>query len=327
VETYKRLTLDLDGFPVEVEGHQSGSAYNGYYGATVLHPLVAVVGETGDMLGLMLRRGNAHAAQDFVPFVMNLVERLVGPVCESVLVRIDAGMVSDQSLSTLEGAGISYVARVRNNSWLDAQAADYVRSPVGRRPAQPREWVHELELQPKAWSKARRMLLTVQEREGDLYLHHFWLVTNLRPGQREADEMLASYRRRGSAEGYIGEFCDVLSPRLSSSTRGQYSHRPFTNFIGPIRAEDWPDFAANEVTLLLHALAYNAMHALRVLMPLQSTDEAWSLRRLRERVLCVAGRVLLHGRRVTLVITESAAHHWRALWRRLPHLDAPALAR
>lgn len=323
---HKRLTIDFDGFPVEVEGHQSGSAYNGYYKTTVFHPLMAVVGETGDLLGLMLRRGNAHAAQDFVPFVTSLVHKLLGRVCESVLVRIDAGMVSEEILLSLEAAGIDYIARVRNNSWMDKQARPHLQRPVGRRPDEPREWLHEVRLKPPAWSKARRALLTVQERPNDLYLHHFWLVTSLRPGQRESDELLETYRRRGQAESHIGEFCDVLDPHLSSAQRGPYSFRP-TDLIGPIRAEDWPDFEANEVTLLLHALAYNAMHALRTLLPVQASGESWSLRRLRERVLRVAGRFLLHGRRVTIVITDAAAHHWRALWQRLSSLDPPALAR
>ena len=318
---HKRLTLDLDGFPVEVEGHQSGSAYNGYYKTTVFHPLVALVGETGDMVGVMLRRGNAHAAEDFVPFVMGLAKKLLGRACESLLVRIDAGMVSEEMLSALETAGIDYVARVRNNPWLDRQAAPYLRRPVGRRPAEAREWVHELSLQPAAWTKARRTVLCVQERENELYLHHFWLVTSLRPGQRDAGELLAAYRQRGEAEGHIGELCDVLDPHLSSALRGRYSRRP-SDIIGPIRAEDWPDFAANEATLLLHLLAYNAMHALRTLLPVQPTGEGWSLRRLRERVLCVAARFLLHGRRVSLVITEATAHLWRELWARLHRLDA-----
>lgn len=320
----KRLTIDFDGFPVEVQGHQSGSAYNGYYKATVFHPLMAVCGETGDVLGIMLRKGNAHAAEDFVPFALDFVNRLIGRVCESVLVRIDAGMVSEEILSALETAGIDYVARVKNNSWFDRQAVPHLHRPVGRRPVEPREWLHELALQPEAWSKARRTILVVQERPNELCLHHFWLVTSLKPGQRDHDEMLETYRQRGRAENHIGEFSDVLSPRLSSGLRGDYSRRP-SDIIGPLRVQDWPDWAANVVTLLLNALAYNLLHALRSLMPKQSTGESWSLRRLRERVLCVAGRFTLHGRRVIVAITLGAAHFWRDLWRRLRELDAPAL--
>lgn len=276
------------------------------------------------MVGMMLRRGNAHAAADFVPFVLQLVEALKERACRTVVVRVDAGMVSEQMLSALETAGVRYIARVRNNKWLDGQASPFLRRPPGRRPDEPREWTHELTLKPSAWSKARRMILTVQERADELYLHHFWIVTNLRPERRDAARMLETYRRRGLAESHIGEFCDVLAPRLSSAPRGQYSTRPGAPFFGPLRLSDHPDFMANCVTLLLHSLAYNAMHALRSLMPEQASGERWSLRRLRERVLCVAARVLLHGRRITLVVTKSAARQWSALWPSLPLLAPPA---
>jgi hypothetical protein len=51
-----------------------------------------------------------------------------------------------------------------------------------------------------------------------------------------------------------------------------------------------------------------------------ATGEGWSLRRVRERVLRVAARVLVQGRRATLVIAESAAVLWQALWPRLAAL-------
>ena len=76
----------------------------------------------------------------------------------------------------------------------------------------------------------------------------------------------------------------------------------------------------NEVLLLLNVLAYNVANAARVLIE-SATHEGWSLRRFRERVLRVAGRVLLHGRRAVLVITRSAADLWSALWSRLASLQ------
>ncbi len=75
-------------------------------------------------------------------------------------------------------------------------------------------------------------------------------------------------------------------------------------------------FTQNEAILLLNALAYNVAHAARVLVE-GATGEGWSLRRLRERVLRVAARVLLHGRRAVLVIGKTPARLWSALWARL----------
>ena len=86
----------------------------------------------------------------------------------------------------------------------------------------------------------------------------------------------------------------------------------------------WPDttdaFAHNEALLLLHLLAYEVMHTGRCVME-KITRTGWSLRRLRERVLKVGMRIVLHARRATLVIAETAAAHWQSLWRAL---DRPA---
>jgi hypothetical protein len=49
----------------------------------------------------------------------------------------------------------------------------------------------------------------------------------------------------------------------------------------------------------------------------------WSLRRFRERVLRVGGRVLIHARRITLVVAETAARYWAVLWPRLERCAWP----
>ena len=76
----------------------------------------------------------------------------------------------------------------------------------------------------------------------------------------------------------MGELKDVLAPRLSAASRG--------------KATDDEVFARNEAWLLLHLLAYEAMHALRVPLE-QATKQGWSLKRLREQVLKTAARVLV----------------------------------
>ena len=57
------------------------------------------------------------------------------------------------------------------------------------------------------------------ERPGQLFLDHFWLITNWSAGQMDGPALLAMYRERGTAEGHMGELMDVLRPALSSSAR------------------------------------------------------------------------------------------------------------
>jgi hypothetical protein len=128
-----------------------------------------------------------------------------------------------------------------------------------------------------------------------------------------AEALLEMYRERGTAEGHMGELMDVLDPARSSAPR-QKSHYRHCLPTDVTPAGD--SFAINEVVLLFNVLAYNVVHAARVMIE-SATKEGWSLRRVRERVLRVAARVLLHGRRAVLVIGESSALLWRALWPRL----------
>lgn len=310
------LTLDIDSLPIEVHGHQPGSAYNGHYHARIYHPLIASCAETGDLLDARLREGNAHTAAGALDFIMPLLERVERQLCQVAAVRIDAGFPEEKLLSGLEERGTPYVARVKNNAVLDRMALPYLNRPVGRPPAEPRTWLHELSYQAESWSKPRRVVLVVLERESELFLHHFWLITNWAPSQLDGAALLEMYRQRGTAEGHMGELMSVLDPALSSSPRpkGHYRGTPLVT-----KAPSCDSFAHNEVLLLLNVLAYGVVHAARLLMEV-ATGEGWSMKRVRERVLRVAARVLVHGRRAVLVIGKASARLWELLWAQLHHL-------
>ena len=78
--------------------------------------------------------------------------------------------------------------------------------------------------------------------------------------------------------------------------------------------------AQNETLFLLNLLAYEVLHAGGCVME-QANGTGSSLRRLRERVLRVAGRVVRHGRRLTVVIAQQAAADWLRLWSKFGALD------
>ena len=82
----RHLTLDVDGLPVPVQGHQAGSAWNGHYGERIFYPLIASAAETGDMLGAMLRPGNAGSATDADTFIEDVVR--THPV-RTAIMRLD----------------------------------------------------------------------------------------------------------------------------------------------------------------------------------------------------------------------------------------------
>jgi hypothetical protein len=313
------LTLDVDSLPIEVHGHQPEAAYNGHYHATMYHPLVAVLAETGDLVDVDLRRGNAHTAEGALEFIEPLLDRLEREVCQVAAVRIDAGFPEERLLGGLERRGTPYVARVKNNPVLDRMAEPYLHRPPGRRPAELRTWMHEMTYQAKSWSRARRVVLVVLEQKDDLFLRHFWLITNWTPEQMSAEALLEMYRQRGTAEGHLGELMSVLDPALSSSPRPKetYRGRPVKEVCASVDA-----LAVNEVRLLLNAWAYATMHICRTLVE-KATGEGWSLKAIRERVLKVAARVLVSGRRVTFVIARTSESLWQSLWKELGRLAYP----
>ena len=160
----------------------------------------------------------------------------------------------------------------------------------------------------------------MKEREGDLLLDRFFLVTSLAWTAKTQRAVLTHDRERGKAEGHMGELKDVLAPALSSTNRAK-SHwrgktpRSKTPAVAPKACLRHDAFACNEVRLLIACLAYQVMHVARRAMA-EATGTGWSLRRLRERVLRTAARLVISGRRMTLALS-SAAPFWAALWPRL----------
>jgi hypothetical protein len=312
-----QVTVDVDGLPVEVHGHQPGSAYNGHYHTRIYHPLVASIAETGDLLDVRLREGQVHSANGALEFIEGLLERVQREVCEVAAVRFDAGFPEDKLLTRLEERGTPYVARIRNTSVLQREAALPRVQHLGVPQGEPATFLYEWQYQAQGWSRPRRVVLVLQQREGELFPQAFWLVTSWTQQQMPAQELLTHYRQRGTAEGHFGELMDVLAPALSSAPRPKTSYRGKP----PARRSASVDaFAHNEVRLVLNALAYNLVHAARTLME-EATDEGWGLRRLRERVLKVAARVLVHSRRVLLVLSRDSAGLWQTLWRKLGTLS------
>lgn len=313
----RRATIDIDSLPVEVEGHQPGSAHNGHYHGRIYHPLVASMAETGDMLDVRLRPGNVHTADGGLGFINGLIDYAEQRLCEQAVVRIDAGFPEEELLSSLEVRGTPYLARLRNNAILDRLAAPHLDPPPPRRSDEgPRTWYHELSYRAGSWSRDRRLVLVVLERPEELFLHHFWIVTNFALDEMRGSDLLAHYRQRGAAEGYMGELMDVLAPALSSSPRAKSTYRG--RQMEPHRST-CDAFGNNEARLVLNALAYNVMHVARVLLEKQ-TGAGWSLRRLRERVLRTPARILTHARRAIVVINRAAADLWRRLTQQLAQL-------
>ena len=294
----RRATIDVDSFPIEAHGHQPGSEWNRHYGMRCFHPLIAML-DTGHWLGVELRPGNAHTAAGIVEFLQPILDSVERATGEKPRVRGDSGFVSPATLEALEAQGVEYVFRINNNAALDRLAEPFLVRPEGRRPKEPREWVHDVEYQTGSWDKPRRAVIAVMERKDELYLHHFVLVTNASRKDWPAARLLEDYRQRGTMEGRIGEMQSVLAPALSCTQR---SEDRSTRDPGEVEFR-------NAATLALFALAYNLAHSAR-LVHVRATKQPCALDRLRKKLLAVPALVVVSARRATLAVNSTVAEAW-----------------
>ena len=134
---------------------------------------------------------------------------------------------------------------------MDAVVWDALRN--GAPAGEPRTWVCESSYRAGSWSRSRRVVQVVVERPGELIPRCFWLLTSMPSGEMSGEDLLALYRKRGKAEGHLGELMSVVAPALSSTSRrkSHYRGREIRK-----REKGVDAFACNQVRLLLAGFGY-----------------------------------------------------------------------
>jgi len=315
----RRATIDVDSFPILVHGHQPGAAYNGYYRDTVYHPLVAsdsVAGRydsmhDGHRLGngfvhAILRQGQVHTAQGVKRFVQEVVRqgRELGHILDF---RIDAGYTDGDTLDFLTEEKLRFLGRLKSNAVLERLAAPHIWRPAGRPPAGGYEEVIELgEYRAESWQHAQRVVLVIADRPdpktGQLKLmpDYFFLVVGWKMEELDGPAALTHYRERGTFEDRLGEFQQVIGPRLSHD-----------------------DFHANEALLRLSLLAFNLGSMLRIEYE-AATGSGCDLGRFQRDVLKAGGRVVKGARRLLMSVAKVVAPFWEQLVACLERWTLPA---
>ena len=124
-------------------------------------------------------------------------------------------------------------------------------APAGK----PRTWVCESSYRAGSWSRSRRVVQVVVERPGELIPRCFWLLTSMPSEEMSGEDLLALYRKRGKAEGHLGELMSVVAPALSSTSRRK-SHYRGKEIRKREKGVD--AFACNQVRLLLAGFGYQS---------------------------------------------------------------------
>jgi hypothetical protein len=203
--------------------------------------------------------------------------------------RADAAFANPEVYEFLETEGYKYTIRLPANQVLQERIAHLLKRPVGRPPIEVRRYYANFSYQAQSWKTPRRVVAKVEWHPGELYPRVGFIVTNL---SRPAERVVTFYNGRSTAEQWIKE----------GKNAGKWTRLSCCSF------------AANAVRLQLHALAYNLANFLRTLA-LPDGIEKWALTSLREKLVKIGAKLVVHGRYMTFQMAEVAVP--RDLFRRI----------
>lgn len=105
----ERLVVDVDSFVGEVHGYKKQGVGFSYTKQRGYHPILASRADTGEVLHIRLRKGQANTARGVVRFVDELIARVdrCGASGEKLL-RADSGFWNKTLMGRLEQAGWTY---------------------------------------------------------------------------------------------------------------------------------------------------------------------------------------------------------------------------
>ena len=278
----RRIVLDLDSTDDPTHGQQEFSFYHGYFRRHIYHPLLVLDAETGDLIAAVLRAGNRGAAARAVSVLRRIVKILrcwVGEKLE-IEIRGDSGFATPELYEYCESEGLDYTIGFSRNPRLEAAVEELVekaRQDFEGQGVKQRQFT-EFFYEANGWRRQRRMVAKVEVHEPGL--NRRFVVTNRR--DLEAEALYDHYTQRGQMENYIKALKNALAAdRLSC-------HR----------------FVANQFRLLLHALAYQLLLALR--RYLEGTPwHKLEIETLRRRVFKLGARIRETTRRIWIHCSSS----------------------
>ncbi len=288
----KKVLLDFDATDDPVHGDQEGSYYHGYYRQHMYHPLLIFDGQTGHLIGALLRAGNTHASNSSVALLKRIVSRLRGrwPGVE-IEIRADAGFAVPALYDYCEAESITYTVGLITNPRLERLAQDLLAQAQESHEEKGEKvrLFSEGTYRAESWERKRRVIYKAEAMEKGTNTR--FVVTTRTD---EPKDLYEFYARRGEGENWIKDFkLHIKADRLSC-------HR----------------FIANQFRLLLHAAAYWLLDALRSKL-VGSGVRRTQLDTLRLKLIKIGGRVreLLTKVRLHLASGHPGQDLWHALLR------------
>jgi hypothetical protein len=272
--------LDFDATDNPLHGRQEDRFFHGYYDCYCYLPLYVFCGQ--QLLCALLRPSRIDAAKHAAAVLKLLVRRLrrAWPAVRIVF-RGDSGFCRQRIMNWCERSNVHYVIGLARNPRLEAQvqyaqlmlAEQYELSGVKQR------WISEFAYAAGTWAHERRVVTRLEW--GSQGGNPRFIVTNMdEPAEQLYDH---TYCQRGEAEN-----------RIKEAQVGLFATRTSCHY-----------FAANQLRVLLAALAYVLIERMRALA-LQGTELATAqVDTLRIRLLKLAAVVTRNTRRIRLYFASN----------------------
>ena len=288
----EELILDIDASLLTAHSEKEGAAgtYKGGFG---FHPLLCYLAETGEPLAAILRPGNAaaHTAADHFEVLALALEQLPeADLDREILARTDIGGRTHAFTSDCRDAGIRFSVgyevdqRVRDAitglteaAWRSAIDGDGAE----REGAQVAELTDRVEL--SSWPEATRLLVRRERPHPGAQLSVF--------------DCEAGYRHTAFITDQ--EDADIAALELRHRRRARVEDAIRTGKETGMRKLPFSAFAHNRAWLEV-SLAAQALLRWTALLCLPGELALAEPKRVRQRLLHVAGRLVRSGRRVAL---------------------------
>jgi hypothetical protein len=277
----EELVLDIDASDVPLHGQQEHCEFHAYYDHHCYLPLYVFCGQA--MLACVLRRSRIDGAKNAAAVIKLLVQRLRRAWPQArIIVRGDSGFCRQRLLRWCERSRVSYIIGLARNARLEVQVcyAELMLAEQYEATGVKQRLIDEFVYAADSWDIERRVITRLEH--GAQGNNPRFVVTDLQGEAVQLYERL--YCARGEAENRIKEAqLDLFGTRASC-------HR----------------FAANQLRLLMAALAYTLMQKLRELALKGTELERAAAATIRVRLLKIGAAVLRNTRRVSVLL---ASHH------------------
>jgi len=283
----KEIVLDFDATDDRVHGLQEGRFFHGYYDHYCFLPLYVFCGE--QLLVAYLRPSNIDPAQHAGALLKLLVRRLRQAWPQTRIVfRADSGFCRHWILGWCERNNIGYAVGMARNPRLLALAAPLMETAAEAFAQEQRKQrlFASLRYAAHTWKRQRRVIVKAEHTSKGP--NPRFVVTNLPQSSQHVYDTI--YCARGEMENRIKEQqLDLFADRTSC-------HR----------------WWANQWRLLLSALAYTLMEAIRRLA-LQGTELARAqCGTLRLKLLKIGAVIVRNTRRIRVLL--SSAYPYQTLF-------------